>query len=99
MLEEIETLARRLEQQLAAYEKLHADEMKKFREQLDAFQNIQADELRMLGNELAQLKEELAAVKQAATQNASAESVLPPGTLTRRDLLTGKMPPLNPKPG
>ncbi len=99
MLEEIENLARRLEQQLVTYAKLHADEMNRFQEQFDAFQSIQADELQMLRQELAQLKQEIAEVKESVTQSMPAEGapVSTEPTLTRRDLLTGKMPPLKPK--
>lgn len=96
MLEEMETLARRLEQQISVYEKLHADEMKKFQEQFETLQRIQADELQMLRKELAQLKEGIAAIKAAAASESADDEPAEP-TLTRRDLLTGKMPPLRPK--
>lgn len=101
MLSEIEDLARRLEQQLVSYEKLHADELKSFQTQLETFQRIQADELKSLQDELKQLKEEIAALKE---QEAKRASESPPReaasnqfekTITRRDLLTGNIPPFN----
>jgi len=98
VLEDIENLARQLERQLVSYEKLHLDEMAKFKAQFEAFQSIQADEFRMLRQELSQLKQEIAQLKESVAQ-----SQLMPGatdaepTLTRRDLLTGKMPPIKPR--
>lgn len=98
MLDEIENLARQLEQQLKTYEKMHGDEMRKFKEQFDAFQSIQADEFRMLRQELVQLKQEIAAVKESLAQSQSAaDASASEPTLTRRDLLTGKMPPIKPR--
>ena len=97
MLEELETSARRLEQQLSAYEKLHTEEMKRFQEQFEAFQRIQADELQMLRKQLGQLEEEIAALKDTVlrSMDENAPTSAEP-TLTRRDLLTGKMPPFRP---
>lgn len=101
MLSEIEDLARRLEQQLKSYEKLHADEMKAFQAQLETFQRIQADELKSLQDELKQLKEEIAALKEQEAKRAS-ESPPPEAafnqfekTISRRDFLTGNIPPFN----
>jgi hypothetical protein len=96
LLEEMESLARRLEQQLTAYEKLHVDEMKRFQEQFAALQRIQADELQMLRHELEQIKTEIAAVIESMPESGVRDEEPSPPTLTRRDLLTGKMPPLNP---
>ncbi len=101
MIAELENLARRLEQQLASFEKLHADELKRFEEQLAAYRRLQNDELQMLRDELTQLKDEIALLKAAearrAEEAASSESASGPVelTVTRRDFLTGSMPPFN----
>jgi chromosome segregation ATPase len=101
VLSELEDLARRLEQQILAYEKLHADEMKRFEEQLAAYRNLQNDELQMLRNELTQLKDEIEHLKQEESAGDSGAALTstepasaPPATLvvTRRELLTGKIP-------
>lgn len=103
MFSELEDLARRLEQQLVSYERLHMDEMIKFQDQFQAFQRIQADELQMLRKELDQLKQEIAALKQEEMNRAPAamSSQAAPArreqTITRRDLLTGKIPIFDPK--
>ena len=94
MLTEMEDLVRRLEQQLRSFEQLHADEMKRFQAQLETYQRIQNDELKMLRGELDQLHAEIAALKAAEAQRADrggAEAPVQP-TVTRRDLLTGRMP-------
>jgi hypothetical protein len=108
VLSEIETLARRLEQQITSFEKLHTDELARFQEQLAAYQRLQNDELEMLRAELNRLKEEIAGLK---AQEPPAEVVAHPAlpvsthaptepteayatlTLTRRDLLTGNLLP------
>ncbi len=102
MLSELEDLARRLEQQLISYEKLHADEMKRFQQQLAEYQRIQADELEMLRNELTQLKQEIALLKdsqakQPLTAAPQPEPARVGSPITRRDLLTGNIPTFNPK--
>ncbi len=103
VLSELEDLARRLEQQIESYEKLHADEMKRFEEQLQAFQRIQADELKMLRDELDQIKREIAASKEEQAERAptsapsQAEMSRLEPTITRRDLLTGNIPVFNPR--
>jgi len=98
LIEELEIQARRLEQQIIAYEKLHTDEIKRFQEQFEAFQRIQAEELQMLRKQLAQFAEEIAAVKESPLQSNADESetASPQSTLTRRDLLMGKLPPFRP---
>ena len=97
-MEELETLARRLEQQIAAYEKLHTEEIKRFQEQFEAFRRIQADELQMLRKQLAQLSEEIAAAKESISQSDADENAASSAepAVTRRDLLTGKLPPFRP---
>ena len=55
----LETRLRRFEQQLDAFEKLHADELKKYEEKLETYLRLQADEVKFLREELAVLKEEL----------------------------------------
>ena len=98
MLSETENLARRLEQQLTAYEKMHADEIKRFQEQLANLQSVQSYELQMLRDELAQLKQELAALKeqepeQPAESAADTNSPRVEMAITRRELLTGNFRP------
>lgn len=100
MLSELEDLARRLEQQIVSYEKLHADEMKRFEEQLAAYRNLQNDELQMLRDELAQLKGEIEQLKQGESTDETASATRPTQptvahanlAVTRRELLTGKIP-------
>lgn len=98
-LEELATLARRLQQQIAAYEKLHTEEIKRFQEQFEAFQRIQADELQMLRKQLLQFGEEIAAVKESVAQSEEDSDIAASAkaTLSRRDLLTGKLPPFRPQ--
>ncbi|MBI5302222.1 MAG: hypothetical protein HY868_08800 [Chloroflexi bacterium] len=62
---EIQDLARRLEQQLTAYEHLHTDELKRLQDQIAAFQHLQNDEFQMLRNELSQLKQALGAIEES----------------------------------
>jgi len=54
----LEIQARRFEQQLAAFEKLHADELKNLEQKLAAYMQLHADEVRFLREELARLKSE-----------------------------------------
>lgn len=98
MIEELELQARRLEQQISAYEKLHTEEFKRFQEQFEAFQRIQTDELQMLKKQLAQFAKEIAAIKESALQaNAEASEMdSSESNLTRRDFLKGKLPPFRP---
>jgi hypothetical protein len=78
---------------------LHADELKKYQDQFTAFQRLQTEELQMLRDELEQLNAEIAALKEveakptadAAPTAASSGQV--EMTITRRDLLTGKIRP------
>lgn len=51
-----ETRIRRFEQQLAAFEKLHAGELKDFEQKLATYMRLHADEVRLLREELARLK-------------------------------------------
>ena len=86
----LDDLARRLEQQITSFQKLHADELNRLQEQLDTYRRLQNDELEMLRDELKQLKEEMAH-RQANVTETPAETLAgpQPRTLTRRDLLTG----------
>lgn len=97
---DLKTWVRRFEQQLAAFEKLHTDELKSFEEKLATYRSLQADEVGFLREELAELKRELAASKESnpPSSAAPARSRPPPGvehnaesevTLTRRELLSG----------
>ena len=100
MFSELADLARRLEQQMVSYEKLHADEMKRFEQQLAAYRNLQNDELQMLRDELAQLKGEIEQLKQEESTHETTSASMPTQpavahanlTVTRRELLTGKIP-------
>lgn len=93
----------RFEQQLDAFEKLHADELKKFQEKLAAYLRLQADEVKFLREELAALQKELA---ERETPEASITPVSRPkparpalantapeaARLTRREFLGGGNP-------
>jgi hypothetical protein len=103
MIEENQVIAElketaQIDHQLATYVKLHAEEMQRFQEQFAAFQRIQADELQMLQSELNQLKQEIALLEDKETKHTSVspssqgESARLEPTLSRRDLLTGKIP-------
>ncbi len=104
MLSELQELARRLEQQVTAFEKLHTDEMKRFQEQFETLSRLQNDELAMLRKELKQLQDEVARLQ--SQEPEPPRVVAPPDTLparaaltlTRRDLITGNLHP-NPRSG
>lgn len=66
---DLPTQLRRLEQQLAAFEKLHADELKQFEEKLAAYMRLQAGEAKLLREELAALR---TAVEAQPSQAANA---------------------------
>ena len=87
----LETQVRRFEQQLDAFEKLHADELKKFEEKLATYLCLQADEVKFLREELAALKKELAEREVAETAPISAPSHPPVSEvrLSRREFLGG----------
>ena len=96
MLSEVMELARRLEQQLNSYERLNADDVKRFQDQLAAFQQIQNNELQMLREELKQLKAEIAQLQNQHPLLLSDSAPIPPQvdlTISRRDLLTGNLTP------
>ncbi len=101
MLSELQELARRLEQQVTSFEKLHTDEMKRFQEQFETLSRLQDDELAMLRKELKQLQDEVARLQ--TQESEPPRVVVPPDTfparpafkLTRRDLLTGHLRPDN----
>ncbi|MCZ7573553.1 MAG: hypothetical protein M5U01_33800 [Ardenticatenaceae bacterium] len=59
----------RLEQQLAAFERMHAGELTELHEKLAAYQRLHADEVRFLREELEQLKQQV---------HASLVAVAPP---------------------
>lgn len=54
------TQVRRLEQQLSAFEKLHAKELSELHEKLAAYMHIHADEVRLLREQLDELKQAVA---------------------------------------
>jgi hypothetical protein len=93
--------ARRLEQQINAFERLHTDELQRFESQLAAYRQMQADELNQLRDQLQRLIDEIAAVQARETEAAVDQ---PPAELepvqlgvSRRDLLTGSIPSFGPK--
>ncbi len=92
---DLEELAQRLEQQLSTYERMHVEELERFRKQWDALQQIQSDELRMLRDELNQLKQELAAMQNPAEPAEPQVQIAQPVelTITRRDFITGNYAP------
>ncbi len=67
MLSDLENLARRLEQQITSFEKLHADELARFQEQLATYQRLQNEELEMLHTQLNQLKAEVVHLRAASS--------------------------------
>jgi len=56
---DLEMNMQRFEQQLNAFEKLHADELKDFREKLAIYMRLHADEVKLLREELAEVKKVL----------------------------------------
>jgi hypothetical protein len=70
----LETRVQRFEQQLDAFEALHADELKKFEEKLTSYLRLQADEVKFLREELIALKEALAALQPDESASASVSS-------------------------
>ena len=65
---DIDTQVRRFEQQLSAFEKLHADELNEFQEKLAAYMRLHANEVKFLREQLSELKQSL---KQQALSNDS----------------------------
>ncbi|MBI3734816.1 MAG: hypothetical protein HY259_15365 [Chloroflexi bacterium] len=90
----LENTAQRLEQQIAAFEKLHADELQRFEQQLTAYRRLQNDELRALRDQLEQLASDIAALAQRAAAETGAPTEGEPVqlTLSRRDFITGHIP-------
>ena len=100
MNSDLSEIARRLEQQIASFEKLHTEELKHFQEQLETYQRLQADELQMLRDQLNRFKDEITLLKaQQAEQGSPAQPV--PGTpgITRRDFLATTLKTIEPKHG
>lgn len=97
----LESRLQRFEQQLAAFEEMHANELKGFEEKLETYIRLQADEVKFLREELAALRKELAAWEEEAeptsptthSQNQThpaADHVVEPETrLNRREFLGG----------
>ena len=65
------TRLQRLEQQLAAFERLHADELAELQRRLEAYQRLQEDEVRLLRAEIADLRAAIGA-EDAAGSSAPA---------------------------
>lgn len=97
----LESMLRRFEQQLTAFEKLHADELKGFEEKLATYMRLHADEVKFLREELAELRKELAAREEESGLTSSTvrsqsqarppadHAVEPAARLNRRDFLSG----------
>lgn len=99
MISDLPELAQRLEQQIASFEKLHTDELKRFQEQLETYQRLQADELQMLRDQLNRFKDEIALIEaQQAEQGVRKPVPAVPG-ITRRDFLTNTLKTIEPKHG
>ena len=101
MISELELQAKRLEQQLAAFEKLHADDLQRFEEQLATYRRLQNDEIQMLREQLQQFKSDIASLKERGASSGAAASpnqtaVPVELTVTRRDVITGNIPPFKP---
>lgn len=96
MNDALEAQARRLEQQIAAFEQLHADELKRFEEQLATYRRLQNDELQMLRDQLAALQDEIRMAGEAQAKQAAEPSPVAL-KITRRDLITGNLPTLGRK--
>ena len=56
---DVDSRLNQLEQQLAAFEKLHIGELNDFEERLAVYIKLHADEVKMLGDALAELKREI----------------------------------------
>ncbi len=97
MLSDLHESARRLEQQIASFEKLHTDELKRFQEQLETYQRLQNDELQMLRDQLKRFKDQIALLE------AQLPEQLPPVQHTpgvsRRDFLASTLKSIEPKIG
>ena len=86
---------RRLEQQVNAFEQLHAEELRRFEEQLATYRQLQADELNELRAQLQRLQDELAMQPERATGADSDAAANPQPlqlTVARRDVLGGQLP-------
>ena len=95
-LTDLERSIARFEQQLQSFETLHGGELQTLKQQLEAIQQIQQDELRALREQLNQLKESIAAYKVAEEKRAAGQDAAPAATpvamtVTRRELLTGRV--------
>ncbi len=78
---DLETQIRRFEQQLNAFEKLHANELKDFQEKLAAYVRIQADEVKFLRQQLDDLKkasETPPALSRPSPKSGELQSAQPP---------------------
>jgi hypothetical protein len=78
----------RLEQQLAAFERLHGDELRELQRRLEAYQRLQEDEARLLREEIADLR---ATLGEAAARPASADVTTPPPRPTAADATDPQM--------
>jgi len=99
----LETKLRRFEQQLAAFEDMHAGELQGFEAKLEAYVRLQADEIKFLREELAALRQELAAQAEEAepalptidaqneAQPAADQIDKPEAHLNRREFLRGAL--------
>ncbi|HEX9922091.1 MAG TPA: hypothetical protein VGD99_05470 [Anaerolineae bacterium] len=97
----LESRLRRFEQQLAAFEDMHAGDLKGFEAKLETYVRLQADEIKFLREELAALRQELAAREeevepasptihsQNQAQPSADQADKPEVQLNRREFLSG----------
>ena len=100
-MSDLDLQARRLEQQINAFERLHTDELQRFESQLAAYRQLQADELNQLRDQLRRLTENIAAIQsceaEAAANHLPADLEPVQLGVSRRELLTGNMQSFSPK--
>jgi hypothetical protein len=100
MLSDLQESARRLDQQITSFEKLHGEELKKFQEQLETYQRLQNDEMQMLRDQLKRLKDEIVVLQTQTVETPKPAMPLPhdPG-ISRRDFLVNTLHTIEPKRG
>lgn len=98
MLLDLNDSARRLEQQIASFEKLHSEELAHFQEQLETYQRLQNDEMKMLRDQLQRLKDQIAELQAQSVEPSEPAAPHRPG-ITRRDFLVSSLHSIEPKIG
>ncbi len=99
MLSDLQESARRLEQQITSFEKLHTDELKHFQEQLETYRRLQADELQMLRDQLKRFNEEIALLQAQQAEPPPVQAPPPTPGISRRDFLASTLKTIEPKIG